>query len=258
MEATKQTMTDMTGKVAIVTGGSSGIGKAAVESFIKRGAKVTIADIDVESGEKLVQSLPEGHALFVRTDVSKEADVKNMVEKTVEKFGRLDYGVNNAGIGGPSHLTADYALDQWQRVLDINLTGVWLCMKYEIPAMLENGGGAIVNVSSILSTVGFPQAPAYVAAKHGVNGLTKTAAVEYATQGIRVNTVSPGFIYTPLLEEAGMTEGSEAYDQIAALHPMHRMGTPEEAADLIVWACSDEASFVTGSILLVDGGYTAQ
>ena len=143
-------------------------------------------------------------------------------------------------------------------MLDINLTGVWLCMKYEIPAMLQSGGGAIVNVSSILGTVGFATAPAYVAAKHAVSGLTKTAAIEYATQGIRVNNVNPGFIYTPMLENAGMTEGSEMYNQIASLHAMKRMGTPEEVANLIVWACSDEASFVTGAVLLVDGGYTAQ
>lgn len=258
LEVTQTTMYDMNGKVAIVTGGSSGIGKATVEAFVERGAKVIVADIDAGAGEQLVHSLPEGQTTFVRTDVAKQADVEKMVKQTVEHFGRLDYAVNNAGIGGPSKLTADYTLEEWQHVLDINLTGVWLCMKYEIPAMLENGGGSIVNVSSILSTVGFPAAPAYVAAKHGVNGLTKAAAVEYATQGIRVNTVSPGFIYTPLLEQAGMTEGSETYNQIAGLHPMHRMGTPEEVASLIVWACSGRASFVTGTVLLVDGGYTAQ
>ena len=199
-------MADMNGKVAIVTGGSAGIGKSTVETFVRRGAKVTIADIDAEAGERLVQSLPEGQAIFVRTDVSRQADVENLVQKTVEQFGRLDYAVNNAGIGGPAAFTADYTLEDWQRVLDINLTGVWLCMKYEIPAMLQSGGGAIVNVSSILGTVGFATAPAYVAAKHAVNGLTKTAAIEYATQGIRVNNVNPGFIYTPMLENAGMTE----------------------------------------------------
>lgn len=251
-------MADMNGKVAIVTGGSAGIGKSTVETFVRRGAKVTIADIDAEAGERLVQSLPEGQAIFVRTDVSRQADVENLVQKTVEQFGRLDYAVNNAGIGGPAAFTADYTLEDWQRVLDINLTGVWLCMKYEIPAMLQSGGGAIVNVSSILGTVGFATAPAYVAAKHAVNGLTKTAAIEYATQGIRVNNVNPGFIYTPMLENSGMTEGSEMYNQIASLHAMKRMGTPEEVANLIVWACSDEASFVTGTVLLVDGGYTAQ
>lgn len=251
-------MADMDGKVAIVTGGSAGIGKATVEAFVRRGARVTIADIDAVAGERLVQSLPEGQTLFVRTDVSNPADVENLVQKTVEQFGRLDYGVNNAGIGGPAALTADYPLEDWQRVLDINLTGVWLCMKYQIPAMLQSGGGAIVNVSSILGTVGFATSPAYVAAKHAVNGLTKTAAIEYATQGIRVNNVNPGFIYTPMLENAGMAEGTDLYNQIASLHAMKRMGTPEEVANLIVWACSDEASFVTGTVLLVDGGYTAQ
>ncbi|MDT8304876.1 MAG: SDR family oxidoreductase [Anaerolineae bacterium] len=251
-------MTDMNGKVAIVTGGSAGIGLATVRRFVERGANVVIADIDAPSGEEAVASLPEGQALFVHTDVSREEDVKEMVRKTVEQFGRLDYAVNNAGVGGAAATTADYTLDDWRRVIDINLTGVWLCMKYELQAMLESGGGAIVNVSSILSTVGFATAPAYVASKHGVNGLTKTAAVEYATQGIRVNTVSPGFVYTAMLEKAGMAEGTELYEQIAELHPMHRMGTPEEAANLIVWTCSDEASFVTGATLLVDGGYTAR
>lgn len=251
-------MTDMNGKVAIITGGASGIGLAAAELFASRGANVVIADVDAVAGEQAVASLPEGQAIFVRTDVSQEEDVQAMVAKIVEHFGRLDYAVNNAGVGGAAATTAEYTLDDWRRVIDINLTAVWLCMKYELNQMLNNGGGAIVNVSSILSMVGFATAPAYVASKHGVNGLTKTAAVEYATQGIRVNTVSPGFIYTAMLEKAGMAKGTELYDQIAGLHPMQRMGTPEEAANLIVWACSDEASFVTGATLLVDGGYTAR
>ncbi len=248
----------MNGKVAIVTGGSAGIGLATVRTFVERGASVIVADIDVAAGEKAVASLADGQASFIRTDVSQEADVQAMVAAAVERFGRLDYAVNNAGIGGAAALTAEYTLDDWRRVIDINLTGVWLGMRYQIPAMLQHGGGAIVNVSSILGTVGFATAPAYVAAKHAVNGLTKTAAIEYATQGIRVNNVNPGFIYTPMLENAGMAEGTELYNQIASLHPMQRMGTPEEVANLIVWACSDEASFVTGAILLVDGGYTAQ
>jgi NAD(P)-dependent dehydrogenase (short-subunit alcohol dehydrogenase family) len=251
-------MSDMNGKVAVITGGASGIGLAAAELFTRRGASVIVADIDAVAGEQAVASLPEGQASFIRTDVSQEADVQAMVQAAVERFGRLDYGVNNAGIGGAAALTAEYTLDDWRRVIDINLTAVWLCMKYELQQMLKNDGGAIVNVSSILSMVGFATAPAYVASKHGVNGLTKTAAVEYATNGIRVNTVSPGFIYTPMLANAGMAEGTELHEQIAGLHPMQRMGTPEEAANLIVWACSDEASFVTGATLLVDGGYTAR
>jgi NAD(P)-dependent dehydrogenase (short-subunit alcohol dehydrogenase family) len=248
----------MNGKVAVITGGASGIGLAAAELFTRRGASVIVADIDAAAGEQAVASLPEGRASFIRTDVSQEADVQAMVQAAVERFGRLDYGVNNAGIGGAAAMTAEYTLDDWRRVIDINLTAVWLCMKYELQQMLKNDGGAIVNVSSILSMVGFATAPAYVASKHGVNGLTKTAAVEYATSGIRVNTVSPGFIYTPMLANAGMAEGTELHEQIAGLHPMQRMGTPEEAANLIIWACSDEASFVTGATLLVDGGYTAR
>ncbi|HSM54978.1 MAG TPA: SDR family oxidoreductase [Candidatus Sulfomarinibacteraceae bacterium] len=250
----------MEGKVAIVTGGSSGIGLSTALAFAEKGARVVIADIADEAGQEAVEQIEAagGEAIFVNADVSKAEAVKALVDKTIEAYGRLDYAVNNAGIGGPAKQTAEYSEDEWNQVIGINLTGVWLCMKYEIEAMLQNGGGAIVNVASILGTVGFATAPAYVAAKHGVVGLSKTAAIEYATEGIRVNSVCPGFIYTPMLENAGMAEGTEAHQQIASLHPMQRMGTPEETANMIVWACSDEASFVTGATLLVDGGYTAR
>ncbi|MFW6069971.1 MAG: SDR family oxidoreductase [bacterium] len=250
----------MEGKVAIVTGGSSGIGLSTALSFAEKGARVVIADIADEAGREAVEQIEAagGEAIFVNTDVSSAEAVKALVDKTMDEYGRLDYAVNNAGIGGPAARTAEYTEEDWNQVLDINLTGVWLCMKYEIEAMLQNGGGAIVNVASILGTVGFATAPAYVAAKHGVLGLSKTAAIEYATEGIRVNSVCPGFIYTPMLENAGMAEGTEMYKQIASLHPMERMGTPEETANMIVWACSDESSFVTGASLLVDGGYTAR
>lgn len=253
-------MSSMQGKVAIVTGASSGIGLHTVLAFVEKGASVVVADIDEQAGVEVVKNIEEsgGQALFVKTDVSDGAQVRTLIDKTIERFGRLDYAVNNAGIGGESVPTAEVTQEGWQRVIDINLTGVWLCMKHQIQAMLDTGGGAIVNVASILGKVGFSNAPAYVSAKHGVVGLTKSAAMEYATQGVRINVVCPGFIYTPMLENAGMAKGTEMYNYIASLHPMQRMGTPREVADMIVWTCSDEASFVTGTSLLVDGGYTAQ
>lgn len=253
-------MANMEGKVAIVTGASSGIGLHTARLFAENGASVVLADLDETAGKEAVQAIEGagGSALFVKTNVSESAQVKELVDKTVERFGRLDYAVNNAGIGGESVPTAEITEEGWDRVIGVNLTGVWLCMKHEIEAMLENEGGAIVNVASILGKVGFANAAAYVSAKHGVVGLTKSAAMEYATLGVRVNVVCPGFIYTPMLENAGMAEGSEMHTYISSLHPMQRMGTPEEVATMIVWACSDEASFVTGASLLVDGGYTAQ
>lgn len=253
-------MANMEGKVAIVTGASSGIGLHTARLFAEKGASVVLADLDETAGKEAVQAIEGagGSALFVKTNVSESAQVKELVDRTIERFGRLDYAVNNAGIGGESVPTAEITEEGWDRVIGVNLTGVWLCMKHEIEAMLDNEGGAIVNVASILGKVGFANAAAYVSAKHGVLGLTKSAAMEYATLGVRVNAVCPGFIYTPMLENAGMAEGSEMHTYISSLHPMQRMGTSEEVATMIVWACSDEASFVTGASLLVDGGYTAQ
>jgi NAD(P)-dependent dehydrogenase (short-subunit alcohol dehydrogenase family) len=251
-------MQGLSGKVAIVTGGSSGIGLATAQAFAAAGTKVVVTDL--QDGTQAVEDIKKagGDAIFTRADVSKSPDVQALVKTTVDTYGRLDFAVNNAGIGGTSATTGDYTEQDWRRVIDINLTGVWICMKYELEQMLKQGGGAIVNMASILGWVGFASAPAYVAAKHGVLGLTKTAAVEYATQNVRINAVCPAFIYTPLLESAGMTEGTDAYNAIAALHPMKRMGKPEEVADLVLWLCSDGASFVTGSAYLVDGGYVAQ
>jgi NAD(P)-dependent dehydrogenase (short-subunit alcohol dehydrogenase family) len=253
-------MKGLQNKVAVVTGSSSGIGKAAAELLAQEGTKVVIADVDVQCGEAVAEQIRQsgGDAMFVRTDVSNEVDVQALISKTVRTYGRLDFGINNAGVGGVSAPTADYSEVEWRRVIDINLTGVWLCMKYEIPALLAAGGGAIVNVASILGQVGFANAPAYVAAKHGVIGLTKTAAIEYASQGVRVTAVCPAFIATPMLEHAGIKEGSDLYNMVAGMHPMKRLGTPEEVADLITWLCSDGASFVTGNPILVDGGYVAQ
>jgi len=251
-------MNGLSGKIAIVTGGNSGIGLATAQAFAAAGTKVIVADI--EDGTQTVENIKKagGDAIFVKVDVSKSADIRSLVSKTIETYGQLDFAVNNAGIGGSSAMTGDYTEEDWNRVISINLTGVWLCMKYELEQMLKQGSGAIVNMASILGWVGFATAPAYAAAKHGVIGLTKTAAIEYAEKNIRINAVCPGFISTPLLEEAGMVQGTDAYNAIASLHPMKRMGKPEEVANLVLWLCSEGASFVTGGAYLVDGGYVAQ
>jgi NAD(P)-dependent dehydrogenase (short-subunit alcohol dehydrogenase family) len=247
-------------RVAIVTGAGSGIGRACALAFAKEGARVVAADVDTAGNDQTVSMIRQnaGEAMAVYCDVSLSVDVQEMVRQAITAYGRLDFACNNAGVGGMSKPSGEYPEDEWRRIIDINLTGVWLCMRYQIPEMLKNGGGAIINVASILGHVGFANAPAYVAAKHGVVGLTKTAAIEYGTQGIRINAVCPAFIYTPLLEHAGITEGSDLYNHIADLHPMKRMGTPEEVADMVTWLCSDHASFVTGVPMLVDGGYVAQ
>lgn len=253
-------MKGLEGKVALVTGGSNGIGAEAIRAFVREGAKVIISDVMDVPGQALANELNAagGEAIYVHADISKEADVRAMIEAAVARFGRLDFGINNAGIGGASGPTGEYSLENWQRVIDINLTGVFLSMRYQIPEMLKAGGGVIVNVSSILGWVGFAGSPAYVAAKHAVIGLTKTAAIEYGTQNIRVMAVSPAFIMTPMLEGAGIRPGNEAYESLAQAHAMKRLGTPQEVSELLVWLCSDAASFMTGNAVLVDGGYVAQ
>lgn len=245
-------------KVAIVTGGGSGIGRSTAELYASEGAQVVVADLDEQGGQETVAGIEAsgGEAAFVRMDVSEPAACQELVEKTLSAYGRLDCACNNAGIGGEQNPTGDYSIDGWNRVIGINLSGVFYCMKYEIAAMLETGAGAIVNMASILGKVAFANSPAYVSAKHGMLGLTKTAAVEYAQQGIRVNAVGPAFIKTPLLSDLGKTPG--VMDQIVALHPMNRLGTPEEVAELVIWLSSDKASFVTGGYYPVDGGYLAQ
>jgi len=252
----------MAGRVALVTGGSAGIGRAAALAFAREGARVVVSDVEAEGGEQTAGSIRNegGEAIFIRTDVSREDEVRAMVEGTLEAFNQLDFAFNNAGIEGTLAPTGEYTAEDWNRVIGINLTGVWLCMRYQIPAMLRQGGGAIVNNASILGHVAFANAPAYSASKHGVLGLTKAAALEYATQSIRINAVCPGFIETPMVMERGVHAGDskETYDQIAALHPMERLGKPEEIASAAVWLCSEAASFVTGQSLLVDGGYTAR
>jgi NAD(P)-dependent dehydrogenase (short-subunit alcohol dehydrogenase family) len=248
------------GKVILITGAGSGIGRAAAIAFAREGAQVAVADVSEQGGEQTVAMIKEasGQAFFAKVNVAEARDVARMVNRAVETYGKLDYAFNNAGIEGEQVAVADYAEGTWNRVIGVNLTGIWLCMKHEIPPMLKQGKGVIVNMSSILGTVGFANASAYVASKHGVIGLTKTAALEYASKGIRVNAICPGFIETPMLERAGMSAGSELYRQIASLHPLKRLGKPEEIAQAVVWLCSDAASFVTGHAMLVDGGYVAQ
>ena len=250
-------MNGLQNKVAIVTGASSGIGRAIALAFAREGVKVVVGDVARDGGEETVRLIKEqgGEAIFVPCDVSQSAQVEALVKRAVETFGRLDFACNNAGIGGEAALTADYSVDGWNKVIAVNLSGVFYGMKYQIPEMLKQGGGVIVNMASILGHVGFATAPAYVAAKHGVIGLTKTAAIEYAKQGIRAVTVCPAFIHTPMVDD-GMP--SDVLEQLASAHPVGRLGTPEEVAELVVFLCSDSASFITGSPFLVDGGYVAQ
>lgn len=247
-------------KVALVTGAASGIGRATALAFARAGARVVVADRDGAGNKETAQQICDagGVVLAIETDVSSPGDVEEMVEETLRAFGRLDYACNNAGVEGTLVPTADYTLQEWDRVMAVNLRGVWLCMRAEIPPMLRNGGGAIVNMASILGTVGFANAPAYTAAKHGVVGLTKAAALEYAAQGIRVNVVCPAFIETPMLERAGITSDPAMREAVTKLHPIGRMGTSEEVAEAVLWLSSPAASFVTGHALLVDGGFVAQ
>ena len=248
------------GRVALVTGGGSGIGRASSLAYARDGAKVVIVDVNVEGGEETVQSIKEagGEAILVHADVSKAVEVQQIVDRTVEAYGRLDCAFNNAGVSGRSRGTmVDHSEEEWDRVIGINLKGVWLCMKAQIPQMLKQGGGAIVNNASVAGLVGIRRTSAYVAAKHGVVGLTKAAALEYAESGIRVNAVCPGYINTPLVRSVfDQLEGME--EEVIARHPLGRLGEPHEIAEAVVWLSSDAASFVTGHTMTVDGGYVAQ
>jgi NAD(P)-dependent dehydrogenase (short-subunit alcohol dehydrogenase family) len=249
--------TQFAGKVAIVTGAGSGIGEAITMVLATRGARVVVADLNLEGARRVASAATAagGSAQAVQANVADLSSVESMVKVAVESFGGLDLAVNNAGIGGAQAPTGEYPPESWQQVLGVNLTGVFYCTRAEIPAMLVRGGGAIVNMASILGSVGIANSVAYVAAKHGVVGLTKTAALEYATQGIRINSIGPGFITTPLLSS---NLDAPAQEAIAGLHPVKRMGKPEEVAALACFLLSDEASFITGSYHVVDGGYTAQ
>jgi len=247
------------GKVALITGGASGIGEATALVFAREGAKVVVADVSGDGAETTARKIKEmgGEAISVAADISKASEVDAMVRRAVEAYGRLDCAFNNAGIEGQVAPTAECTEDNWLRVIAINLTGVWLCMKYEIAQMLKQGGGSIVNTSSGAGLVAIPGGPAYGAAKHGVAGLTKTAAVEYAKSGIRVNAVCPGFIRTPMVERL-LDKGVYAETDAIDWQPMGRMGRPEEIAEAVAWLCSDAASFVTGLPMPVDGGGVAR
>jgi NAD(P)-dependent dehydrogenase (short-subunit alcohol dehydrogenase family) len=244
-------------KVAIITGGCSGIGRATAILLASEGAKIVIADMD-EAGAKETIALitaSKGESIFVKTNTSIASDSKNVVDQTIEKYGRLDIAFNNAGIGGLTLPVADYPIEEWDKVIGINLSGVFYGMHYQIPAMLKSGGGSIVNMSSILGSVGTKNLSAYVAAKHGVIGLTKAGALENADKKIRINAVGPGYISTPLLTK---TLDTKTIGSLATLHPIGRLGTAEEVAELILWLSSSRSSFVTGSYYTIDGGYTAQ
>jgi NAD(P)-dependent dehydrogenase (short-subunit alcohol dehydrogenase family) len=247
------------GKIALVTGGGSGIGRATALALAREGAKIMIADYVPEGGDRTVKMIKEkgGDASFVHADVSVTKQVEVMVNKTVETYGRIDIAFNNAGVEGKVADTMLCSEEVFDRTIAINLKGVWLCMKYEIPQMLKQGGGAIVNTASIAGLVGFNNIPAYVAAKHGVVGLTRTAALEFAQKNIRVNCVCPGVIRTPMVERA-IDKGGFTEAEVIAGEPIGRLGQPQEIAEGVIWLLSDASSFVTGHPLTIDGGWIAR
>jgi NAD(P)-dependent dehydrogenase (short-subunit alcohol dehydrogenase family) len=249
-------MNDMDGSVAVVTGASTGIGEATAKRFADAGASVVAADINVEDGQATVDDIHEagGEATFVEVDVSDAAAAEAMVETAVDTYGGLDYAFNNAGIEGERGPLAEQSVENFERVLDINIGGVFNCMRAEIPAILDGDGGAIVNTSSIAGKVGFANISPYTASKFGVIGLTKAAALEYSGEGVRVNAVCPGVIDTPMVQGSDQEE----ITQVEAATPIGRIGRPEEIGNPVVWLCSDEASFITGEAIVVDGGYVSQ
>ncbi|HEY0734066.1 MAG TPA: SDR family oxidoreductase [Herpetosiphonaceae bacterium] len=246
-------------RVALVTGGSGGIGRATALALARTGARVVVVDVSEAGGAETTQMIVEtgGTAQFMRVDVTDARAVEQMIGATVATYGRIDYAVNNAGIDGLRARTADYPEDEWQRVLSINVTGVWLCMKYELQQMQTQGSGVIVNTASVAGLVGFPGHSAYAASKHAVIGLTKTAALEYARRGIRVNAICPGYTRTPMVERV-FEQAPEMQAKVTQAMPIGRIGTPEEIAGAIVYMCSDSAAFMTGHALVLDGGLIAQ
>lgn len=247
---------NLQGKTALVTGAASGMGKAIARLYGQHGANVMLSDTDDAKGQAVVEELKAAgaSARFFKADVGDPAQCQQLVRETVAAFGRLDIACNNAGILGEEQLSADYSLGGWQRVININLNGVFYCLKYELEAMLKQGAGVIINMASILGQVGTPNLAAYVAAKHGVVGLTQTAGLEYATKGIRINAVGPGYIDTPLLAHMS----PEVKQQLVDMHPIGRLGKAEEVAELVLWLSSDKASFITGAYYPADGGYLAK
>jgi NAD(P)-dependent dehydrogenase (short-subunit alcohol dehydrogenase family) len=246
-----------TGKVAFVTGAGSGIGRATALAFARAGASVVVADITEQGNQETARLIEEqsGRALALRCNVTQTDEVKSALEKTTEAFGRLDFAFNNAGIEQKNAATAEIGEEEWNRIVDTNLRGVFLCMKYEIPLMLKQGGGAIVNTASGAGLIGIKGGAAYAAAKHGLIGLTKSAALDYAARNIRVNAVAPGYIATPMMDRftGGTAKGRE---RVISEEPVGRMGRPEEIAAAVLWLCSDAAAFVLGHALVIDGGQT--
>lgn len=249
---------DFAGKVALVTGAASGIGLACAHTFASGGARVVVADRFREPGEQAVAAIVAagGEACFVEVDVADPASAQAMVDATLAAYGRMDIAVNNAGVGGRRNPTDRYSLEDWQYILGINLHGVFHCLRAQLPAMIAGGGGAVVNLASILGSVGLAGAPAYTASKHGVVGLTRTAALDVAAQGIRVNAIGPGFIETPLIANA--LADAAMHTHLVSQHPIGRLGQPQEIANTVAFLCSDQASFITGAYYTVDGGYTAR
>jgi NAD(P)-dependent dehydrogenase (short-subunit alcohol dehydrogenase family) len=249
-------MKQLENKVAIITGAGSGIGKAISLLYSSEGAKIVVSDINEKAGAETVNAIKSkgGDAIFVKADTSIAEDNKKIADQAIKEFGALHIAVNNAGIGGPINFVGEYPVEGWDKVISINLSGVFYGMRYQIPAMLKSGGGSIVNVSSILGKAGTKGSAAYVAAKHGVIGLTESAALEYADQKIRINSIGPGYILTPLLN----TLDEATMKALVGLHPIGRLGSAEEVAELALWLNSDKASFVTGAYYNVDGGYLAQ
>lgn len=248
---------DLTGNVAIVTGGASGIGQAAALLYAAHGAKVVVSDLNEKAGMEVVEQIrqKDGNAIFVRADVSRPEDCEQLVNKTVEAYGRLDIAFNNAGIGGETNPIADMSLEGWNKVIAVNLNSIFYCMKYQLQQMQKQGSGAIVNNSSILGSVGFANSAGYTAAKHGVVGITKSAALEYSAKGLRINAVGPAFINTPLINEA---LDADTIQYLVGQHPIGRLGEANEVAELVIWLSSPKASFVTGAYYAIDGAYLAR